>query len=141
MNLAEALAAALAAEHAAVFGYGAVGAHLDAGTVGAARDAAATHRNRRDALLVRLANDGATPAPAAPAYALPFPVTSRASALRLAIQLEERTGQAWREVLPVAHAADRRTALDALCDTAVRATRWRLTAGVAPAVVPFPGRP
>ncbi len=141
MNLPESLAAALAAEHAAVFGYGVVGAHLDAGTVAAARDAEAAHRDRRDALLVRLANDGATPAPAAPAYTLPFPVTDRASALRLAIQLEERTGQAWRAVLPVARAADRKVALDALCDTAVRATRWRLAAGVAPAVVPFPGRP
>ncbi len=141
MTARDPFAAALAAEHAAVFGYGAVGAHLDPVTVAAAREAETVHRNRRDALLVRLANDNATPSPAAPAYALPFPVTDRATALRLAVGLEERTGQAWRAVLAVTRAADRQLALDALCDTAVRATRWRRFAGIAPTVVAFPGRP
>jgi hypothetical protein len=30
-------------------------------------------------------------------------------------------------------------ALDALIDCAMRATQWRVTAGITPATVPFPG--
>jgi hypothetical protein len=35
--------------------------------------------------------------------------------------------------------AERKLAVDALADCAVRATRWRLVAHVAPATVAFPG--
>ena len=106
----DALAEALAAEHAAIFGYGAVGARLDKAGQEAARQAETAHRNRRDALVVRIAAASATPPPAAPAYQLPFPVTNRASALRLAIALEEGAAQAWRRALPVTSGDDRRLA-------------------------------
>jgi len=137
----DALAEALAAEHAAIFGYGAVGARLDKAGQEAARQAETAHRNRRDALVVRIAAASATPPPAAPAYQLPFPVTNRASALRLAIALEEGAAQAWRRALPVTSGDDRRLGIEALMDCAVRATRWRRAAGVLPATVPFPGAP
>jgi hypothetical protein len=42
-------------------------------------------------------------------------------------------------VLPAVTGTDRARALTALVDAAVRATGWRLAAGVAPATVPFPG--
>jgi Domain of unknown function (DUF4439) len=136
----EALAAALAAEHAAIFAYGPIGVRLTGRPRAEARDAEAVHRNRRDSLVMLLgAGGGAIPA-AAPAYALPFPVTDKASALRLAIQVEERTAAAWRAALPATSGSERSRALAALTDTAVRATRWRRTAGVSPATVAFPGR-
>ena len=94
----EALALALAAEHAAIFGYGVVGARLDRAGQTAARQAESAHRDRRDALLVRLVAASASPPPAAPAYALPFPVSDRDSALRLAVHLEEGAGRAWRRL-------------------------------------------
>jgi hypothetical protein len=48
--------------------------------------------------------------------------------------------QAWREVLPVTESADRTTALSAMTDAAVRATRWRRLAQADPVTLPFPGR-
>lgn len=138
--MSEALAAALAAEHAAIFAYGPIGVRLTERSRAEARDAEAVHRDRRDALILVLgAGGGAIPAAAA-AYALPFPVTDKASALRLAIQVEERTAAAWRAVLPPTTGDERSRALAALTDAAVRATRWRRTAGVKPATVPFPGQ-
>jgi hypothetical protein len=82
----------------------------------------------------------ASAAPAPAGYALPYPVTDRASALKLAVQVEDGVAQAWRPVLPVTTDADRATALAALTDAAVRATRWRRLAQVSPVTMPFPGR-
>jgi hypothetical protein len=136
----ERLAAALVAEHAAIFGYGAVGARLDAATVPIAAQAESAHRSRRDTVLVRLSGRGA-PAPVAePAYALPFAVADQASALRLMIAIEERTAAVWLAALLDTDGEDRRLAADALIDCAVRATRARRAAGVTPTTVTFPGR-
>ncbi|WP_216592597.1 ferritin-like domain-containing protein [Verrucosispora sioxanthis] len=135
---AEALAAALTAEYAAIWAYGPVGVRLS----GAERaEAEAAHRARRDALVVQLSTGGGSVPPDRAGYALPFPVTDRASALRLAVQVEERTAAFWRAALPVSTGADRDRALAALVEYAVRATRWRRSAGIAPLTVPFPGRP
>jgi hypothetical protein len=139
--MSEALAAALAAEHAAIYAYGLIGAHLDGGAADQARSAEAAHRSRRDSLILLLTGKGGTVPVASPAYALPFPVTDEASALRLAVEVEERTGAVWRAALPATEGAQRSSALNGLTDTAVRATRWRRAAGVTPATVPFPGRP
>jgi ferritin-like protein len=141
VTAAEALTAALAAEHAAIFGYGVVGAHLDRIAQGSARDAEQAHRDRRDALMTRLIAASVPPPAAEPAYSLPFEVADRASALRLAVALEEGAGRAWRQAVPVTSGTDRKLAIDALMDTAVRATRWRKAAGISPATVPFPGTP
>jgi hypothetical protein len=71
---------------------------------------------------------------------MPFPVTDRATALKLAVQVEDGVAQAWRPVLTVTTGADRTAALAAMTDAAVRATRWRRLAGLSPATLPFPGR-
>jgi hypothetical protein len=135
------LAEALKAEHAAVFGYGPIGARLEGADRQFATQTEASHRDRRDALLVRLSQKGA-PAPAAdPTYALPFPVTDQATALQLAIALEEAASRVWRSVLPSTVAEERKLALDALTDCAVRATRFRRLGGVSPVTVPLPGSP
>ncbi len=136
------LVAALAAEEAAIYAYGLVGVNLPGRADRAeARAAEAVHRNRRDVLVSRLAELGASTAPAPAGYDLPFEVTDRASALKLAIQVEDGVAQAWRASLPATDGADRATALGALTDAAVRATRWRRLAGVTPLTMPFPGRP
>ena len=135
------LATALAAEHAAIFAYGAIGVRLTGAEQQEARAAEEAHRARRDALIVALATDGDSPPPTEPGYALPFPVTDRASALRLAVHVEERTAAAWRAALRETTGDQRAQALDGLIDCAVRATRWRRFAGLTPVTVPFPGRP
>jgi hypothetical protein len=138
----EQLAAALAAEEAAIYAYGLVGVNVTGdGDITEARTAEATHRARRDALVSRLAQIQASTAPSPAGYELPFPVTGRAGALKLAIHVEDGVAAAWRAVLPVSVDADRATALSALTDSAVRATRWRRLAEVTPVTLPFPGRP
>ena len=138
---AEAFTAALSAEHAAIYGYGLVGARLAGPDQAAARDAEAAHRNRRDLIAGLMVAADASPPPAEPAYAVPFPVTDRASALRLAASLEDGTARAWHQAIAGTTADERKVALEALVDSAVRATRWRKLAGTTPATVPFPGRP
>jgi hypothetical protein len=135
----ERLADALRGEHAAIYAYGVLGAHLDATTVPLAVQAEAAHRARRDALMQRLTAKDATPPPAEPAYTLPAPVTDQASALRLAITIEERCAALWHQALPDVTGDDRALAVDALTDCAVRATTARASAGVQPTTVPFPG--
>jgi hypothetical protein len=137
----EQLFAALAAEEAAIYAYGVIGVNLGAAADRAeARAAEQAHRTRRDAAVSRLAELNASTAPAPAAYRLPFPVTSAASALKLAIHIEDGVAAAWRAVLPASDGGDRTAALAALTDAAVRATRWRRRAGVSPVTLPFPGR-
>jgi hypothetical protein len=134
----EALSAALAAEHAAIFGYGVLGARLTGAAVAQAQQAEAAHRARRDKLVVRLSKAGMTPPAAQPAYGLPFPVVDLASAQKLAVQLEERTAAIWRVALGPTTGDERKLALDALTDGALRAARWRRATGEQSGTVPLP---
>ncbi len=135
----ESLRTALAAEHAAIFGYGVVGAFLTNGAQTTARQNEAQHRDRRDAAALRIEAGGGAIVPAEPAYALPFRVTDASGALRLAVALEEGAAGAWREALSATEGDDRRFALDSLIACAVAATRWRAMAGVRPLTITFPG--
>ena len=138
----EQLAAALAGEEAAIYAYGVIGVRFTGdGDRAEARTAEQAHRERRDYLVSRMEQLKASEPPAPAGYQLPFDVTDRASALKLAIRVEDGVAQAWRPVLAVTEAADRTTALSAMTDSAVRATRWRRLAGVSPVTLPFPGRP
>ena len=139
--MTEQLAAALAAEEAAIYAYGVIGVHLTGSDeVARARAAEQEHRVRRDDLVARLDELKASVAPAPAAYTLPFEVTDRTTALQLAIHVEDGVAQAWRVLLPVTEGAERLEALARLTDSAVRATRWRRAAEVVPLTLAFPGR-
>ncbi|MFC7550200.1 ferritin-like domain-containing protein [Plantactinospora sp. GCM10030261] len=135
------MAAALAAEQAAIFAYGILGVRLTGSLASEARAAEKVHRDRRDQIVLRLAGRNATAPPAPAGYALPFPVTDRASALRLAVEVEDRTAAVWRSALPATSGDERRQALDGLTESAVRAVKWRRAADSAPLTLPYPGRP
>ncbi len=139
----DALQAALAAEHAAVWVYGLAGAFVPDALAGQLDEAAAAHQARRDATERTLIDAGARPVPAEPGYLTPEPVTDAASALRLVITAETDAAATWRSVVErsPAELGLREAALDALTQAAVRATRWRATAGITPLTVPFPGTP
>ncbi|HCT78160.1 MAG TPA: DUF4439 domain-containing protein [Micromonosporaceae bacterium] len=134
------LRAALAAEHAALFAYGRLGVLLDAPGKTEAHAAEVAHRARRDALIVLLDQAKASPVPADPAYALPFPIPDKPSALRLAVHVEDGVAATWRSALASTEGEARRIALEGYADAAVRATRWRKAAGVTPLTSTFPGR-
>nr|WP_111556591.1 ferritin-like domain-containing protein [Kitasatospora sp. SolWspMP-SS2h] len=115
--------AALAAEHAAVYGYGVVGAFLPAGPQ--REDARATygaHQARRDAWQRVLTAGGASPTAAAPGYRLPFQVKDAATAARLAAYLETQLTAAYADL--AAAAALRERAAAALRESALRAAHW-----------------
>ncbi|MCH0543371.1 ferritin-like domain-containing protein [Streptomyces sp. MUM 203J] len=129
----EAVQGALAAEHAAVYGYGVVGARVGEARAAEAAAAYAAHRARRDAWARSVRDLGGTPVAAAPAYALPFRVADPAAAVRLAAELEDRVAGAYADLVRASGGALREDAAEALREAAVRAVRWR-GGGVA-----FPG--
>ncbi|MEV3873012.1 ferritin-like domain-containing protein [Streptomyces sp. NPDC049906] len=120
-----ALRAALAAEHAAVYGYGVVGGRVHEDRRDEARTAYEAHRARRDELVRAVRDLGGEPEAAAPAYALPFPVADTAGAVRLAARLEDGLAGAYADLVRASGGARRRAAVDALREAAVRAARWR----------------
>lgn len=128
-----ALQAALAAEHAAVYGYGMVGGRIGDDRRKEAREGYDAHRARRDELRRGVRDLGGTPRAAAAAYELPFPVPDAAAAVRLAAELEDRVAAVYADLVRDGAGARRRDAAGALREAAVRAVRWR-GSGVA-----FPG--
>ncbi|MFI6550940.1 ferritin-like domain-containing protein [Streptomyces prunicolor] len=128
-----ALQAALAAEHAAVYGYGVVGGRIREGRRTEAKAAYDAHRARRDALVREVRDLGGTPVAASAAYALPFAVPDSEAAVRLAAELEERVAGVYSDLVRASTEGVRGTATEALREAAVRAVRWRGGS------VPFPG--
>ncbi|GHG05605.1 ferritin-like domain-containing protein [Streptomyces zaomyceticus] len=125
MSALDATQAALAAEHAAVYGYGVVG-----GRIGTERRAEATaayeaHRAHRDALRRAVRDLGGTPVMAEAAYELPFRVADPAGAVRLAAVLEDRVAGVYSDLVRASEGRGRREAAAALREAAVRAVRWR----------------
>ncbi|MBL1108079.1 ferritin-like domain-containing protein [Streptomyces sp. 5-8] len=119
-----ALQAALAAEHAAVYGYGVVGGRIVERRRAEARAAYDAHRARRD-MLVRAVRDlGGAPVAASAAYALPFPVRDGAAAVRLAARLEQRVAGVYSDLVRAATGTRRADAAGALREATVRALRW-----------------
>ena len=136
MSASTLLAAVLEAEHAAVYGYGVLGARLDDATRRAALAAFDAHRARRDDLLARLG----TGAPAT-AAAYDVAVHSVGEALVLAVALEEGVGVRWLALVGgTADPALRLLGVGGLQETAVRAAHWRRLRGAGPVTVAFPGR-
>ncbi|MET9995225.1 DUF4439 domain-containing protein [Streptomyces mutabilis] len=121
----DALQAALAAEHAAVYGYGVVGGRVGEERRGEARTAYDAHRARRDALARDVSDLGAKPVAAAAGYALPFEVPDSAAAVRLAAELEDRVAGVYSDLVRAADGDRRAAAAGALREAAVRAVRWR----------------
>jgi hypothetical protein len=141
MSVIDALQAALAGEHAVIWGYGVVGAEVTAAQRPDVRAAEQAHRSRRDQTADLLLSMAAVPTEAEAYYELPFPVIDPASGLRLAVHLEQGAAAAWRFVLGGTDDGElRRTALAGLTEAALQATRWRLVAGIQPATVAFPGQ-
>ncbi len=137
-----ALRDALAAEHAAVWGYGVVGAALGSDARAAAGTAVEAHRTVRDRVTALLAGRKGDPVAAEGAYALPFPVLSEIDAASLAAMLEDGVAAAWVRVLDrAAERATRELAVDVLTGAELRAVGWRTAAGQTPVTRALPGLP
>jgi len=125
MTALDALQQVLAGEHAAVYGYGVVGARLAGRPDG--RDAVVgydTHRARRAAVSLLLAQAGARPTPAADGYELGGPVSTPVQARALAARIEQGVAAGYADLVGAATGSLRSSAAGWLSDAAVRAASW-----------------
>jgi uncharacterized protein DUF4439 len=128
-----ALQDALAAEHAAVYGYGVAGALLSGADLVHAKAGWRAHQLARDNLAAMLTRLGASPVASSAAYDLPFAVSTPAAARRLAADLENGVTRAYLAMVAVSNENLRFFAAKAMQTAAVRATAWRGS------TVAFPG--
>lgn len=124
-DIIDAAQAALAGEHACVYGYGVVGSHLDEEDRDPVWRALTAHEEHRAALRRRLLALDVAPVAALPAYALPFRVDDARSARKLARTLETRLAALYADLIATGPARKlRRLAANGLVDATVRAARW-----------------
>ena len=120
-----ALQGALAAENAAIFGYGVVGAHLSGSSQTAAGQDWTGHNRARDALTAMISGLAAVPTAAQASYQLPFRVHDTASAMALAAYLEDGVTRAYIALVAVSDQRLRRYGAMAMQQAAQRAAFWR----------------
>ena len=131
-----ALQDALAAENAAIFGYGVAGAHLTGSSQAAAEQAWTGHNQARDALAAMISARGATPAAAQAFYRLPLRVHNASSAARLAAYLEDGVTRAYLGLVAVGDQRLRRFGAMAMLAAAQRAASWRGSTQAFPGLSP-----
>ncbi len=138
MTPVESLQACLAAEHATLYGYGALGGRLAGVAPGSiwqelASTAYVEHRDLRDRLTAAVRGLAGEPVVAEVSYATPFGLDDLDDCRRLARLLERRCAATYADA--VAETLDETRALlaHALQASAVRSTRWGA------AVMAFPG--
>jgi hypothetical protein len=131
----QALQDALAAENAAIYGYGVAGAMLSGEDQASALTDWRLHQEARDTLQAMITKLGATPVAASAVYRLPFPVRDAHSARRLAATLEEGVTRAYLGLVAVSDGVLRTFGALAMQAPARRAAAWRGS------TVAFPGMP
>jgi hypothetical protein len=127
----EAQQATLAGEHAAVYLFGVFGAQASQSRQPAlyARllDAFRVHRKRRDQLTVVIAAAGADPVAAEVSYDLPASMETAPELNDAALQVVRRIARTYGQLVESTAGAERRWALVALDDSAVRQLEFRGT--------------
>jgi hypothetical protein len=133
-----ALQDALAAEQAASYGYGIVGAHLPqrSATQGKATEDWVAHVRASDQLAELISARGGTPVPAAVVYQLPFQVSTAAQATALAATLEDRVAQAYLAVVALTETGLRGFGAEQVRAAALRAEAWRGSTQAFPGLPP-----
>jgi hypothetical protein len=131
----QALQGVLAAENAAVYGYGLAGAQLSGSQLTTAQQDWNLHRAGGVSVSSMITERGGTPAPAAAVYRPPFAVNSAASARALAAVLENGLVQAYLALVALDDAALRAFGASEMQAAAIRAAFWR------GGTIAFPGLP
>lgn len=120
----DALQVALAAEHAAVFVYGALGGQTSQSAnptlYAEVTSAYNAHRDRRDELAALVTAAGAEPVAAEPGYDLPADLGSPAAVAARALQLEEAAASTYAYLVASTTGEARAWGVQALLDAAVR---------------------
>lgn len=119
-----ALQTALAAEHAAIYGYGIVGAQGGPRYEHAAVRDWNAHKTHRDRVVALLRKRRVAPVGARAGYALPFDVDGPRTAARLAAHLEDGVAAAYLELVAVTDTGLRALGARMLRDATIRGARW-----------------
>lgn len=129
--LVDALQTTLAAEHAAIYVYGTLGAQTSQESTPllftAISDAYAQHRSRRDQLARYLLDQKATPVASEAAYELPGDTDDLRGVTRVALRLERSCVTTYAFLVANSEGPQRRWAANALIDSAVRELAFRGT--------------
>lgn len=139
-----ALQEALKAEHAAVYGYGVLGARLRGTAQETARTIWDDHRAQRDDLISRLASLKVRAVAASPVYRLPVRPTSGRTAAQLAAALERDVVTAYAGLSGAPDPALRTMAAREMQQAMTRSVRWQAMSGTGRVTGPssaFPGLP
>jgi hypothetical protein len=123
-QVAAALQSALAAEHAAVYGYGVAGGQLGATARKLALQDWTQHEMARDRLQAMLTSLGVKPLAAQAAYQMPFPVHGTRAAISLAGYLENQVAAAYLGVVALDDPRLRAWGAAQAQACALRATTW-----------------
>lgn len=132
MTPAEAWAAVVAGEDAAVYAYSVAGARVPAASRSRAVSGLDAHRAHRDRATALLVDAGGTPAPPAAAYQLPIDPTRPRDARRLLALVDNRLVALYADAAEAAEAGSRRWAARMAAEAATRAVVW----GAAPQAFP-----
>lgn len=140
----DALGQVLASEHATIWAYGEIGAKVSADLLARVTAADNRHRAMRGTIEDLIRSLGGEPVPSEPGYSLPTLLTDDASALGLAVQLEDAMAQQWRYCIGAEGPVDavfRQLCLDGLGSAASASLGWRRA--LDPTALPqaFPGMP
>ncbi len=133
--LVGALQTALAAENAAIYGYGVAGAHFTGSLLAQAQRDWDAHQAARDTLTALVSGLGAQPVAAAVSYHLPVRVSDPATAMALLALLEDRVAAAYLPLVALTANRWRSLGTRSVETAAIRAAQWRGS------TVAFPGLP
>jgi hypothetical protein len=120
----DALQAAVAGEHAAVWASGRAAGELSGRRRDAARRELDAHRRIRDELRRQVTALGAVPVEAAVAYVEPFPVEGASGGRRLMAHVNMALAATYADVAAASDPAARREAVEKSSAAAVRAIEW-----------------
>ena len=127
----DALQTTLAAEHAAVYAFGVLGGRTSSSATPdlftAVSSAYAAHRARRDHLVRELTDAGAEPVAAEPAYDVARPLDTPTQVEQAALALQRSCATTYAYLVASTTGDQRRWAIDALRETAVRELVFRGT--------------
>ena len=131
MTPLDAQQATLAGEHAAVYLFGVFGAQASQSRQPALYaqllEAFRVHRRRRDQLTTTIAGTGAEPVASEVTYDVPAAMGTAAELNDAALQVERRIARTYGQLVESTAGAERRWALVALDDSAVRQLEFRGT--------------
>ncbi|HEU4811439.1 MAG TPA: ferritin-like domain-containing protein [Nocardioides sp.] len=144
MTTLDAVQTTLAAEHAAVYVYAALGGQTSrTGSpvlFAAISSAYATHRARRDRLVQEVSDLGGSPVAAEPAYELPQRLGTVTGVNRAALDLERACAETYASLVANTAGSARRWAIAALTDAAVRELGFRGTPEMLPGAAEYADR-